>query len=126
MYRWKELVEKKKADKVPLKEDDSDIISKLQDDLVKATERKEKAKNNEDKLSAAQALEDAKARLKDDQKRRFQERHKYKTTPSKDSIEARMEKWSEEIRKMELDIRNRDENKEVALGMSVSKMEESL
>lgn len=50
---------------------------------------------------------------------RFQERHKYKTMPTKESIEARMEKWSEEIRKMEVDIRNRDENKEVALGMVI-------
>ncbi|RYH31085.1 hypothetical protein EON65_03520 [archaeon] len=33
--------------------------------------RKEKAKSNEDRLSAAQAFEDTKAKLKDDQKRRY-------------------------------------------------------
>ncbi|RYH31084.1 hypothetical protein EON65_03515 [archaeon] len=38
-HRWKELLDKKKGDKVPLKEDDSEIISKLQDDLLKAAER---------------------------------------------------------------------------------------
>ena len=42
----------------------------------------------------------------------------YKTTPSKASIESRIEKWTEDIRKLEVDINNRDENKEVALGTS--------
>ena len=42
----------------------------------------------------------------------------YKTIPSKASIESRIEKWTEDIRKLEVDINNRDENKEVALGTS--------
>ena len=42
----------------------------------------------------------------------------YKSTPSLESIEGRVEKWVEQIKKLELDIRNRDENKEVALGTS--------
>ncbi len=42
----------------------------------------------------------------------------FKTNPSEDAIENKIEKWTEEIRKLEVDIRNRDENKEVALGTS--------
>lgn len=52
------------------------------------------------------------------QKLRFQNKHMYKTIPSKASIESRIEKWTEDIRKLEVDINNRDENKEVALGTS--------
>jgi DNA topoisomerase I len=38
--------------------------------------------------------------------------------PTVASIENRIENWADNIRKLEVDIRNRDENKEVALGTS--------
>ena len=38
--------------------------------------------------------------------------------PNEAAIKLRIEKWTEDIRKMEVDINNRDENKEVALGTS--------
>lgn len=46
------------------------------------------------------------------------EKHMFKTTPNASSCDARATKWAEDIRKLEIDIRNRDENKEVALGTS--------
>ena len=42
----------------------------------------------------------------------------FKTAPNTSSCESRTNKWTEDIRKLEVDIRNRDENKEVALGTS--------
>jgi len=42
----------------------------------------------------------------------------YKTVPTVESLDMRIEKWGETIKKLEADIRNRDENKEVALGTS--------
>jgi DNA topoisomerase-1 len=39
-------------------------------------------------------------------------------TPSLDQVERQLEKWTEKIRKLEVDIRNKDDNKEVALGTS--------
>lgn len=39
-------------------------------------------------------------------------------TPTLEQVERQLEKWSEKIRKLELDIRNKDDNKEVALGTS--------
>ncbi len=42
----------------------------------------------------------------------------FKTTPSQLQIDAKEAKWAEDIRKLEVDIRNRDDNKEVALGTS--------
>ena len=42
----------------------------------------------------------------------------FKVSPTAESLKARIEKWGEDIKKLEADIRNRDENKEVALGTS--------
>lgn len=90
----------------------------LTERLKAATARKEAAKTNEEKLAAASALEEAKADAKKDQQRRLREKHMYKTTPNEASLEGRIKKWSEDITKLEVDIRNRDDNKEVALGTS--------
>ena len=53
-----------------------------------------------------------------DQTRRFEEKHMFKTLPSADLVSARIDKWAEDLKKMELDVQNKDENKEVALGTS--------
>lgn len=42
----------------------------------------------------------------------------FKATPNAASVSSRVDKWLDDIRKLEIDIRNRDENKEVALGTS--------
>ena len=64
LYRWKKLADSKKADRIPLKEDDADVIAGLQTALANATKKKEKAVSDEDRLSAAALLEDAKAKIK--------------------------------------------------------------
>jgi len=50
--------------KIPLKEDDTAHVEKLQSRLHKATEKKQTAQSVDDRLAAAQLLEDAKADLK--------------------------------------------------------------
>lgn len=47
-----------------MKDDDKEIVEKVQTKLQEATERKESAKTTEEKLAAAQALELAKAEYK--------------------------------------------------------------
>lgn len=111
-------MKKGKENKIPRKEDDKDIVEQLQQQLQKAIERKERAVTTEDKLSSATDVDVAKAEIKKDSARRFLEKHLFKTNPSADSIKARIEKWDEDIKKLEADIKNRDENKEVALGTS--------
>lgn len=115
---WKSLIKKGKVEKVPLKKDDKDEVDKLQDKLKAATKKKENAKSDSEKINSAEMVETAKANLKLDQKRRFLDKHMFKTKPTADSIDTRIKQWDETIRKMEVDIRNRDENKEVALGTS--------
>jgi hypothetical protein len=63
-YRWKKWVSSGKADKIPLKEDDKDLIEQLQLKLQQATKKKETAVSNEDRLTAASLLDDAKAAIK--------------------------------------------------------------
>lgn len=63
-------------------------------------------------------MDAAKLAQKNDQKRKFQEKHLSKTIPTLSSLENKIQRWQEDIRKLETDIRNRDENKEVALGTS--------
>lgn len=119
MIQWQEWASKPKtASKVPLKQDDTAEVERVQAQLTEATQRKANAKTNEEKLAAAEAFEAAKLAVKADQRRRNLEKHKFKNAPSVDSIASRIEKWTEDIRKLEVDIRNRDENKEVALGTS--------
>lgn len=118
LLSWLELAKKNKHAKIPLKKDDSKLVDKIASAVKDAQMRKESAVTDEAKLSAAADLEAAKAKQKEDQKRRFQQKHMYKSTPTVNSLEGKVAKWGEDIRKMETDIRNRDENKEVALGTS--------
>lgn len=109
---------KKSGDKIPLKPDDADLIEKLTAAVDDAQKMKDTAQSVEEKLAAVTALDAAKAAQKADQTRRFNVSHMYKTTPNAASLEGRITAWDEKIAKMELDIKNRDDNKDVALGTS--------
>ena len=86
--------------------------------MRRAADLKEKAVSTEQKLKAGQALEDSKNAVRADQRRRMLEKHMFKSVPNSSQVEGRIGNWEESIRKLETDIRNRDENKEVALGTS--------
>jgi DNA topoisomerase-1 len=118
LKEWLALAKKKKEAKIPLKDDDKEHIDSLNAQLKECQKAKETAKITEEKLNAANALEDIKAEIKKDQARRFGEKHMYKTTPNATQLQSRIDKWGQDIQKMETDIRNRDENKEVSLGTS--------
>jgi DNA topoisomerase-1 len=116
--RWLKIAKGGSKQKMPLKGDDREVVEVLQEKLASAVQRKETAKTTEEKLAAALQVEEARAALKKDQGRRFEEKHMFKTNASADTIKARIDKWTEDIERLELDIRSRDENKEVALGTS--------
>merc|ERR1719263_2388016 len=46
------------------------------------------------------------------------EAHKFKNVPDEDAIDKRVAAWTEKIKKMEVELRNKEENKEVSLGTS--------
>jgi hypothetical protein len=70
------------------------------------------------KVAATRAMEAAKEIQKKARLAAAEKSHLYSSTPSEDSVAKRIETWAEKIRKLELDIRNKDDNKEVALGTS--------
>jgi len=118
LKKWLGFLSKKVPDKIELKDDDSALIEKLANAVVKAQAMKDSAETVDQKLAAVTALEDAKAAVKADQSRKFNVAHMYKTVPSAALLESRIAAWDEKIAKMETDIKNRDDNKDVALGTS--------
>ena len=118
LLEWKSLIKKGKASKVPLKDDDQDLVDKCNNMLKKALKMKQDAKSTAEKLAATKAETDAREAIKQDQKRRLNDAHMFKSAPSAEKVEAKIASWEDKIRKMEIDLRNKDENKEVALGTS--------
>lgn len=106
------------CDQISLKEEDKEVVEEIKQRMDDAVKRRDVATDSDEKLSAVTQIEAAKAELKAEQKKRFVDKHKYSSAPTAAMIESRLVKWADDIRKMEVDIRNRDENKEVALGTS--------
>lgn len=112
------MAKKGNEKKIPLKRDAEEETARIAEELKEANAAREKAGTADEKIAAAKRFEEVKTRQKEDLLRRTADKHKFKSTPSEEGIASRIAKWSEDIRKMELDIRIRDENKEVALGTS--------
>lgn len=118
LLKWKEYIKSGKENKIPLKEDDTAKVEKVAARLKKATDARQLAKTDAEKLAAANLMDEVKLEQKMLQKAKFEQKHLFANIPSLSNVENRISKWAEDIRKMETDIRNRDENKEVALGTS--------
>ena len=107
---------KKKA--IPTKEN----ISKLQEKTTKALEKakslKEKATTKEEKIAATEQDEKAKEMKKELAEKKFTQNHLWEKEPTKDQVVKKLNTWKEKIKKMEVNIKHKDDNKEVALGTS--------
>ena len=55
---------------------------------------------------------------REDLKRRNKEKHLYRSVPTTSQLVAKIETMTETFRKKKIDVQNRDDNKEVALGTS--------
>jgi DNA topoisomerase-1 len=109
---------KKEIDKIPLKKNIAVEQEKVTKALEKAKRMKEKAKTTEEKIAATEQDEKAKQMRKDLADTKFQEQHLWEKAPSKDQVTKKLTSWGEKIKKMELNIKHKDDNKEVALGTS--------
>ena len=103
---------------LPVKKNEKDAKEKSDKALEKAKKMKEKAKTNEEKIAATEKDEKAKAMRKEVQEMKFNQAHLWEKIPSKDQVSKRITNWTEKIAKMELNIKHKDDNKEVALGTS--------
>jgi sortase (surface protein transpeptidase) len=87
---------------------------------------KEKADTNEEKIKATEEDEKAKQRRRDVGSLKFDNAHLWEKVPSKDQVIKRIKVWSNKITKMELDLKHKDDNKEVSLGTSKVRTKDTL
>ena len=93
-------------------------MDKVKNALAKAKKMKDKAKTNEEKIKATQADEAAKAEKRKVTDMKFQQAHLWEKIPSKDQVIKKIQNWNNKISKAEMDLKHKDDNKEVALGTS--------
>jgi DNA topoisomerase-1 len=79
---------------------------------------KEQAKTNADKIKATEQDEKARQMKRDLAEHKFNKAHLWERIPTIDQVNKRIEQWTAKIAKMELDLKHKDDNKEVSLGTS--------
>lgn len=108
----------KDTKKIPLKKSQQAMADEVQKALDKAKKMKNKAKTNEEKIAATQADEAAKVKKRELTDFKFVQAHLWEKVPSRDQVVKRIQNWSAKITKMEMDLKHKDDNKEVSLGTS--------
>lgn len=106
------------SEKIPLRKSDQAMKDEVDKAIEKAKKMKERAQTNEEKIAATEADEKAKAQKRALADKKFQKAHLWEKTPTKEQVAKRIESWTAKINKMELDLKHKDDNKEVSLGTS--------
>lgn len=104
--------------KIPLKKSQQKLVDAAAAAVAKAKKMKEKAKTNEEKIAATEADLAAKQQRREAADAKFTQAHLWEKVPTKDQVVKRIQNWNTKISKMELNIKHKDDNKEVALGTS--------
>jgi DNA topoisomerase-1 len=109
----------KDTDKIPLKKkDEKKLAEEASKGVEKAKMMKNKAKTNEEKIKATEADEKAKERKREVAAIKFKQAHLWEKVPTKEQVAKKIQNWSAKIAKMEMDLKHKDDNKEVSLGTS--------
>ena len=110
---------KKKSNVDILQRADREVLA---NDVAKAVENakqlKTTAKTGEEKVAATKADEEAKQLKKELTRTKSEQAHRFARMPLQQQLKRRIEIWITKIAKLELDIRSRDDNKEVSLTTS--------
>lgn len=107
-----------KIKKIPLRKDEKKEKEKVDKAIEKAKKMKDKAKTNEEKIAATEFDEKVKQMKRDLTKMKFDQAHLWDKTPTKDQVTKKITSWTEKIAKMEMNLKHKDDNKEVSLGTS--------
>lgn len=108
----------KDTKKIPLKKNQATMVEHVNKAIEKAKKMKNKATTNEEKIAATAADEKAKAKKRDLADFKFTQAHLWEKVPTRDQVVKRIQNWSAKIAKMEMDLKHKDDNKDVALGTS--------
>jgi DNA topoisomerase-1 len=103
---------------IPTRKSQQEMVDEVQKALDKAKKMKEKAKTDEEKIAATKADEKAKEKKRALADAKFKKAHLWEKVPTKEQVAKRIENWSSKIKKMEMDLKHKDDNKEVSLGTS--------
>lgn len=104
--------------RIPMKKSEKDMLEAANEALTEAKKLKEKAKTNEEKIAATKADEAAKKMKREVADAKFEQAHLWDKMPSKDQVVKKIQAWTSKIAKMEMDLKHKDDNKEVSLGTS--------
>jgi DNA topoisomerase-1 len=104
--------------KIPTKKSEDKMVEAAQKAIERAKKMKDKAVTNEEKIAATEADEKAKQQRRDAQDMKFTQAHLWDKQPTADQIAKRIKMWTSKISKMELNLKHKDDNKEVSLGTS--------
>jgi DNA topoisomerase-1 len=107
-----------KIKKIPLRKDEKKEKDKVDKAVEKAKKMKNQAKTNEEKIAATEFDEKVKQMKRDLTKMKFDQAHLWDKAPTKDQVAKKITNWSEKIAKMEMNLKHKDDNKEVSLGTS--------
>ena len=103
---------------IPVRKSFESMQEEVDKALAKATKMKEKAKTNEEKIAATEADEKAKLKRKNLANAKFDKAHLWEKIPTSEQVTKKIELWTKKIAKMEMDLKHKDDNKEVSLGTS--------
>ncbi|GMH77046.1 hypothetical protein TrRE_jg8907 [Triparma retinervis] len=103
---------------IPLKQSEADLKEGVDKALADAKKMKEAAKTDAEKIEATKADLKAKEKRKDLGNSKFSQAHLWEKVPNESQVAGRIKNWSDKISKMSLDLKNREDNKEVSLGTS--------
>jgi len=107
-----------KDKKIPTKKDEKKAAEKVANAAAKAKKMKDEAKTNEAKIAATEADEKAKEMKRNLGKMKFEQAHLWEKVPSKPQVAKKIQSWTQKVAKMEMDLKHKDDNKEVSLGTS--------
>ncbi len=103
---------------IPKKGNEKKMVEKATEAVARAKKMKESARTNEEKIAATEADEAAKELRREAANFKFTQAHLWDKTPTKDQVIKKVKTWTDKITKMELDLKHKDDNKEVSLGTS--------
>jgi DNA topoisomerase-1 len=103
---------------IPLKKSDKEMADAVTEAVERAKRMKEEATTAEKKIEATKADEAAKLQKREVAEAKFNQAHLWEKIPTIDQVVKRINAWTEKIAKMELDLKHKDDNKEVSLGTS--------
>jgi len=104
--------------KIPIKDSDKKRMEKVQRAADNAKKAKESAVTDSEKIAASAADEKAKALKKRVAVEKFEQAHLWEKVPTVEQVCKRIQTWGDKITKMEMDLKHKDDNKEVSLGTS--------